>query len=81
MLKKLLFDSLFSGTKCISGGNISREGASIHDCHAEILARRGLLLYLYQQLQLLVDEKTAYSSIFESRPDQNGYRLKVRNYG
>lgn len=41
-----------SGTKCISGEYLSDQGLVVNDGHAEVLARRALLLFLYTQLQL-----------------------------
>ncbi|XP_040566219.1 double-stranded RNA-specific editase 1 [Lepeophtheirus salmonis] len=46
-----------SGTKCINGEQISLEGCVVNDSHAEIVARRCLLLYLYSQLDKLSDKE------------------------
>lgn len=45
--------SLGTGTKCVSGEHMSINGAVINDSHAEIIARRGLCYYLFNQLYLL----------------------------
>jgi len=42
--------ALGTGTQCVSGDKFSLEGRVVHDCHAEIVARRGLLRWLYSQL-------------------------------
>lgn len=48
--------ALASGTKGIDGEYMHREG-TVHDSHAEIVARRSLMVYFYNQLKLLCDEK------------------------
>lgn len=40
-----------SGTKCINGEYMSARGLALNDCHAEIVARRSLIRYLYSQLE------------------------------
>lgn len=44
-----------SGTKCVKGDALSLTGSSVNDCHAEILARRCFIHFLFQQLNQLAD--------------------------
>lgn len=46
--------SVATGTKCINGEHLSLQGQCINDCHAEIMARRCLLHFLFGQLEKLV---------------------------
>ncbi|KAM7322589.1 hypothetical protein ACRRTK_018094 [Alexandromys fortis] len=68
---------LSSGTKCISGEHISDQGLVVNDCHAEIVARRAFLHFLYTQLELHLSKHREDSerSIFV-RLKEGGYRLR-----
>ncbi|XP_007946306.1 double-stranded RNA-specific editase B2 [Orycteropus afer afer] len=69
--------ALSSGTKCISGEYINDQGLVVNDCHAEIVARRAFVYFLYAQLELHLSKRREDSerSIFV-RLREGGYRLK-----
>ncbi|XP_063906051.1 double-stranded RNA-specific editase 1-like isoform X2 [Zophobas morio] len=67
--------SVSMGTKCIFGQNLSYQGDALNDMHAEVLARRCFISYLYDQLNLIANGKDQ-SSIFTLRENKKGYRLK-----
>lgn len=55
-----------TGTKCINGEYMSDRGLALNDCHAEIIARRSLIRYLYTQLEFFlrsVDGVTLFHQI------------------
>lgn len=64
-----------TGTKCIAGDRLTLTGQSLNDCHAEIISRRCLIRYLYQQLKLLIEDRNE-DSIFERIADTNRFQLK-----
>ena len=61
-----------TGTKCISHEHLSEHGLAVNDCHAEIVARRAFLRFLYIQLELCA---TGKDSIFEIAPSGK-YKLR-----
>lgn len=63
---------LATGTKCMSGDNLSLGGETLHDCHAEILSRRCLILYFYKQLKNIFENK---KSIFVLNDKTNKLKL------
>lgn len=70
--------SLATGTKCVNGGNICCNGSVLNDSHAEIIARRGLMKFLYTQLRWHCMPDMAHNSIFQRNPNglQTPYSLK-----
>ena len=50
-----------TGTKCLSASKRSSTGDTIHDSHAEVIARRALLRWLWDQINTALD-RTAHSS-------------------
>ncbi|XP_070711815.1 double-stranded RNA-specific editase 1-like [Pempheris klunzingeri] len=67
-----------TGTKCINGEYMSDRGLALNDCHAEIVARRSLIRYLYTQLEHFLSnhEEEHHKSIFSRCGDRLGFRLK-----
>ena len=64
-----------TGTKCINGEYMSDKGFALNDCHAEVIARRCLRLYFFNQLELHTSTDTAPGSVFE-RLEPGGFKLK-----
>ncbi|RUS69999.1 hypothetical protein EGW08_022244 [Elysia chlorotica] len=67
---------LATGTKCINGEYLSASGQAVNDCHAEVLCRRLLVKFLYQQLKMFLPNLSPVVSILEPQPDGRGFRLK-----
>uniref|UniRef100_A0A3P9PYQ4 Adenosine deaminase RNA specific B1a n=1 Tax=Poecilia reticulata TaxID=8081 RepID=A0A3P9PYQ4_POERE len=66
-----------TGTKCINGEYMSDRGLALNDCHAEIIARRSLIRFLYSQLEhfLSPKEEDHHKSIFTCCDNKQGFRL------
>ena len=64
---------LSTGTKCINGEMMSLTGASLNDCHAEVVARRCLVFWLYDQLEAAV---SGYSEELERTEEGGGFCLR-----
>ncbi|XP_037618090.1 double-stranded RNA-specific editase 1-like isoform X1 [Sebastes umbrosus] len=67
-----------TGTKCINGEYMSDRGLALNDCHAEIVARRSLIRYLYSQLEhfLSNQEEEQQRSVFTRCDNRQGFMLK-----
>ena len=64
-----------TGTKCINGEYMSDHGLVLNDCHAEVLARRCLRRFFYNQLRHHVEGRGKLS-IFVPCEDSAGFRLR-----
>ncbi|XP_062907771.1 double-stranded RNA-specific editase 1-like isoform X1 [Mobula hypostoma] len=66
-----------TGTKCINGEYMSDRGLALNDCHAEIVARRSLIRFLYSQMECHLSNKTEdhHKSIFV-RCEGGGFKMK-----
>jgi len=67
--------ALGTGTKCLSRSQVARDSAGwlVHDAHAEVCARRCLLLYFLDQIELAASRPD--DSIFRRLPG-TGFELK-----
>uniref|UniRef100_A0A3Q0TB38 Adenosine deaminase RNA specific B1a n=1 Tax=Amphilophus citrinellus TaxID=61819 RepID=A0A3Q0TB38_AMPCI len=67
-----------TGTKCINGEYMSDRGLALNDCHAEIVARRSLIRFLYSQLEYFLSnsEEEQQKSIFTWGDNRQGFRVK-----
>ncbi|XP_072169534.1 tRNA-specific adenosine deaminase 1-like [Diadema setosum] len=61
--------SMATGSKCIGASKMSKAGDILNDSHAEILARRGFLRYLYHQLKLVYSGNHSKSIFCEPAED------------
>jgi hypothetical protein len=70
--------SIGTGNGCLDETSLSYadDGTALHDCHAEILARRGLIRFLFEQIKQSKDNNTNHSSIFEYNSTINKYQLR-----
>ncbi|XP_062245121.1 tRNA-specific adenosine deaminase 1 isoform X1 [Platichthys flesus] len=66
--------SLGTGTKCIGQSHMSPHGDVLNDSHAEVIARRGCIRYLLQQLHRAVSG--GHSSVFCPSEEQGKWRLQ-----
>lgn len=67
--------AITTGSRTRQSDDSNLEGHALRDCHAEVLARRCLLRYCYEQLQLCLDGKSE-QSIFE--PIDHTHRFRLR---
>lgn len=63
--------SLGTGSKCVGASKMSPVGSILNDSHAEVVARRGFLLYIYDNIDKAMENK---QSIFTQ--ENNEFKLK-----
>ncbi|XP_019848877.1 PREDICTED: double-stranded RNA-specific adenosine deaminase-like [Amphimedon queenslandica] len=70
--------SFGTGTRTASGDLLDLKGEVVFDSHAEIIARRGLKMFLYQELQVYYDGGDDVETIFEANEDGKELTLRVK---
>ncbi|KAM4014623.1 double-stranded RNA-specific adenosine deaminase [Anomaloglossus baeobatrachus] len=66
--------SIGTGNRCVKGEELSLRGETVNDCHAEIIARRGFIRFLYDQL-MKYNPDSPEDTIFE---ESEGELLRIR---
>ncbi|KDR83509.1 hypothetical protein GALMADRAFT_132951 [Galerina marginata CBS 339.88] len=70
--------SLATGTKCLPATKLSPRGETVHDCHAEVLARRSALRWIHEEIiriRTLDSEGKGYSSQWLTQGPDGKYAL------
>ena len=70
--------SFGTGTRTTSGDLLDLKGEAVFDSHAEIIARRGLKLFLYQELQIYYEGRDDVETIFEANKDGRASTVRVK---
>lgn len=69
--------SIGTGTKCIPAAKLSNRGELVHDSHAEVIARRGAVRWLLEEVQRIASESIADSDwLVRVSPDASRFKLR-----
>ncbi|XP_075048875.1 double-stranded RNA-specific adenosine deaminase isoform X2 [Mixophyes fleayi] len=60
--------SIGTGNRCVKGEELSLRGETVNDCHAEVIARRGFIRFLYHEL-MKYNPDSPQDCIFEESED------------
>ncbi|XP_055378580.1 double-stranded RNA-specific editase Adar-like [Condylostylus longicornis] len=68
-----------TGTKVVGGDSLCLEGSVLNDMHAEILARRCLMKFLYSELRKYFNKATHYDTVFDkSINNREEFKVKLK---
>ena len=68
--------SLATGSKCLPANRLSGRGESVNDSHAEVLARRGALLWLFDEVRRITNCISGETSFWIEENQSGKYRLR-----
>lgn len=68
--------ALGSGTKCLSQSQLPSDGSALHDSHAEIIARRGAILWILKEIMENVNNSDHASPWLHRSLVDGRWRLK-----
>ena len=68
--------SMGTGSKCVGQNKLSSDGDLLNDSHAEIIARRGFLRYMYQEMEDFFTSGKE-SSVLTLDPNSNEFQTKM----
>ncbi|KAF8165121.1 adenosine deaminase/editase [Crassisporium funariophilum] len=67
--------SIATGTKCLPAARLSPRGEAVHDSHAEVLARRGALRWMLEEIRRVHSDVT-FQSVWIVKHANGKYRLR-----
>lgn len=67
--------ALGTGSKCLGKNQMTEDGETIFDSHAEIICKRSFQIFLYNQLQEFFQTETNSDSIFEWKRNSNSTEI------
>ena len=70
--------SFGSGTRCIAGDKMTQKGDAVNDSHAEVVARRGLVRFLYRELKKYYKDRSS-TELFEFVAASHGASLRLKD--
>ncbi|KAI9066359.1 adenosine deaminase/editase [Trametes sanguinea] len=68
--------SLGTGSKCLPAERLPPHGDALHDSHAEVLARRGFIRWILEEIGRLCSSEVPYSSPWICPQEDGTYRLR-----
>jgi len=70
--------SLATGTKCLPASKLSNRGESVHDSHAEVLARRSALRWFMEEILRVSSSNGSFQSAWITPSDSSDGRYALQ---